>query len=84
MPCTQTRFLTPQRHEYGEENRGWVIKQVTGTSSSTCCTEFPVATHSVTQGTHGDVVLWITDLHAGIQTQKNTFLLLRRSISKPH
>lgn len=35
-----------------------------GPGSSTRSTEFPVATHSVTQRTHGDVVFWVADFHA--------------------
>lgn len=35
-----------------------------GPGSSTCSTEFPVAAHSVTQWTHGDVVFWVADFHA--------------------
>lgn len=61
------RSLTPQSHEYGEENSGRVVKQMAGPSSSTGRAEFPVAAHSVTQRAHGDVVPWVADLHAGTQ-----------------
>lgn len=37
---------------------------MTGSGSSTCRTELPVTAHSVTQRTHGDIVLWVADLHA--------------------
>lgn len=57
-------WLTPQSHEDGEEDRGRVVKQVTGPRCSTGAAQFPVAAHSVTQRTHGNVVLRVTDLHA--------------------
>lgn len=57
-------WLTPQSHKDGEEDRGWVVKQVTGPRSSTGGAQFPVAAHSVTQRTHGNVVLRVTYLHA--------------------
>ncbi len=37
---------------------------MTGPGRSTGSTKFPVAAHAVTQRTHGDVVLWVADLHA--------------------
>lgn len=37
---------------------------MTGPGSSTGSTELPVAAHSVTQRTHGNVVPWVADLHA--------------------
>lgn len=59
--------LTPQSHEYGEENGGRVVEQVAGPSRSTGRAELPVAAHSVAQGAHGDVVSWVADLHAAKQ-----------------
>ncbi len=58
-------ILTPEGHEDGEEDSGWVVKQVAGPSCTTCCHQFPVAAGSVTKGTHGDVVPGITNLHTG-------------------
>lgn len=56
-------LLTPQRHEYREKYSGRVVKQMAGPGSSTRSTESPVAAHSVTQRTHGDVVFWVADFH---------------------
>lgn len=72
MTCesSDARFerLTPQSHEDGEEDSGGVVKQVTGPRGSTGGAQFPVAAHLVTQRTHGDVVLRVTDLHASNDT----------------
>lgn len=57
------RALTPQGHEDGEENGGWVVKQVAGSGCATRSHKLPVAAGTVTQWTHGDVVPGITDLH---------------------
>lgn len=66
------RFLTPQRHEDGEEDGGGVVEQVTGTRRPTGGAQLPVTTHSVTQRTHGDVGLRMADLHAGMHTHTRT------------
>lgn len=55
--------LTPEGHEDGEEDGGWVVKQMAGSSCTTCCHQLPVAAGTVAQRTHGDVVPVITDLH---------------------
>lgn len=57
--------LTPEGHEDGEENGGWVVKQMAGSSCTTCCHQLPVAAGTVAQRTHGDVVPVITNLHTG-------------------
>lgn len=38
---------------------------MTGSGRPTSSAKFPVAAHSVTQRTHGDVVLRVADFHAG-------------------
>lgn len=57
-------ILTPESHEDGEENRGRVVKQVTGSSGGTCRAEVPVITELVTQGAHGEGIVLVTHLSA--------------------
>lgn len=57
------RVLTPEGHEDGEEDSGWVVKQVASSGCTTRCHQLPVAAGTVTQRTHGDVVPGITNLH---------------------
>lgn len=57
-------ILTPESHENGEKDCGWVVKQVAGSSCATRCHKLPVAAGSIAQRTHGDVVPGITNLHA--------------------
>ena len=59
------RVLTPEGHKDGEEDGGWVVKEVAGSSCAARCHQLPVAAGAVTQRTHGDVVPVITDLHTG-------------------
>lgn len=67
--------LTPQSHKYREENSGRVVEQVTSPGCSTGSAELPVAADSITQRTHGDVVLWMADLHAGENTRHTQLML---------
>lgn len=54
---------TPEGHEDGEEDGGWVIKEVAGSGCTTRSHQLPVAAGAVAQWTHGDVVPGITNLH---------------------
>lgn len=56
---------TPESHEDGEEDSGWVVKQVASSSCTTRCHQLPVAAGVVAQRTHGDVVPRITNFHTG-------------------
>lgn len=58
---------TPESHEDGEEDSGWVVKQVASSSCTTRCHQLPVAAGVVAQRTHGDVVPRITNFHTGKQ-----------------
>lgn len=55
--------LTPEGHEDGEEDGGWVVEQVAGSGCAACCHQLPVAAGAVAQWTHGNVVPGITNLH---------------------
>lgn len=55
--------LTPQSHEDREEDSGWVVKQVACSGGATGCRELPVATGTIAERAHGDVVARVTDLH---------------------
>lgn len=55
--------ITPEGHEDGKEDGGWVVEQVAGSRCTTRSHQFPVAAGAVTQWTHGDVVPGIANLH---------------------
>lgn len=68
---------SPQSHEDGKEDGGWIVKQMTGPCSPTGWAEVPIVTGLVTQGTHGEGILVVTHLFAG-----NIFLDCCTSIKK--
>lgn len=78
----RTSSLTPQRHEDGEEDGGGVVEQVTGARRPTGSAQLPVPAHSVTQRTHGDVVLRMADLHAGMHTHVHTLSRTTKNLPK--
>lgn len=67
-PTEQTLWwqLTPQSHEDGKEDGGWVIEQMTSSCSPTGWAEVPIVTGLVTQGTHGKGILVVTHLFAAV------------------
>lgn len=58
--------LTPQSHEDGKEDSGWIVKQMTGPCGPTGWAEVPIVTGFVTQGTHGEGILVVTHLFAAV------------------
>jgi len=60
---------TPEGHEDGKEHGGWVVKEMAGTRCATRCAQMPVITCPITEGTHSEVLILITHLLAGRNTQ---------------
>lgn len=68
VPIEQTLWwqLTPQSHEDGKEDGGWIVEQMAGSCSPTGWAEVPIVTGLVTQGTHGKGILVVTHLFAAV------------------
>lgn len=73
--------LTPQSHEYREEDSGGVVKEMAGSRRSAGRVQPPVATGTVAKWTHGDVAPWVTDLHAGMERDDSQ---LQHQLTVPH
>ena len=70
------KHITPQRHENSEEDSDSVVKQVWGSGQWAHGAEKPVVTHSVTQGTHGDVQVVVTRLLTEIKEDENNMIYM--------
>lgn len=55
-------MLTPEWHEDGKEDSGWVVKEVAGTGSATGCAQMPIIADTITKRAHGEVLFLITHL----------------------
>lgn len=60
---------TPEGHENGKEDRGWVVEEVAGSGSATRCAQLPKFTGSVTKRAHSEVPFFITHLQTGKTNQ---------------
>lgn len=58
----QKMVLTPEGHEDGKEDGGWVVKEVACTGSATGCAQVPVIADLITKGAHSEVLFLITHL----------------------
>lgn len=61
---------TPEWHENGKEDSGWVVKEVAGTGSATGCAQMPILADTITERAHGEILFLVAHLLTEIKKNK--------------
>lgn len=64
---------TPEGHEDGKEDSGWVVKEVASTGSATGCAQVPIIAATITKRAHSEVLFLITHLQTETKIRQRTY-----------